>query len=139
MHYNWRRWCGRDPGLTASLRRGWPGALANLALPGAGIALYLLLGEVNPGRRAVARMRTVEAILPRAQSAGGAAPDLSVTHRAVFGRAAAINGFTPVAGNTAQQGLADTIAQLVADIDAATCSVHIRQHALVLMTPAGGR
>ena len=38
--------------------------LVILAVPGAGVVLYLLLGEVNPGRRVLARLRRQRADLP---------------------------------------------------------------------------
>ncbi|GAB1380576.1 phospholipase D-like domain-containing protein [Pararhodobacter aggregans] len=112
------------PDREPASRVAW--VLVILGLPAAGIALYLMLGEVSPGRRRVARMREVRQALPVAVPGQGAAP-LPAPARAAFGRGAAVNGFSPVGGNRAELA-ADSdaaIAGIVADIDAARESVHI--------------
>ena len=116
----------RDP----SSRIAW--VLVIAALPVLGIVAYLLLGEVNIGRRRIERMRTVLAQMPRFQDAPGVdAPDLKprvperYEHLFLVGRS--ISGFEPIGGNRARL-LADsnaTIDAMVADIDAATDHVHL--------------
>ena len=116
----------RDP----SSRIAW--VLVIAALPVLGIVAYLLLGEVNIGRRRIERMRTVLAQMPRIQDAPGAdASDLKprvperFEHLFLVGRS--ISGFEPIGGNRARL-LADsnaTIDAMVADIDAATDHVHL--------------
>lgn len=113
------------PDRESASRLAW--VLVILALPGVGIAAYLLLGEVNPGRRTLARLRTMEGLLPRAPEGGAPPAVIAPALRAPFGRAAAVNGFAPAGGN--QGTLLDSseaaIGALIADIDAAQESVHI--------------
>ena len=116
----------RDP----SSRIAWVVVIA--ALPVLGIVAYLLLGEVNIGRRRIERMRTVLAQMPRFQDAPGAdAPDLKPRvperYEHLFLVGCTISGFEPIGGNRARL-LADsnaTIDAMVADIDAATDHVHL--------------
>jgi cardiolipin synthase A/B len=116
----------RDP----SSRIAWVMVIA--ALPVLGIVAYLLLGEVNIGRRRIERMRTVLAQMPRFQDAPGAdAPDLKPRvperYEHLFLVGYSISGFEPIGGNRARL-LADsnaTIDAMVADIDAATDHVHL--------------
>ena len=116
----------RDP----SSRIAW--VLVIAALPVLGIVAYLLLGEVNIGRRRIERMRTVLAQMPRIQDAPGAdAPDLKPKvperYKHLFLAGCSISGFEPIGGNRARL-LADsnaTIDAMVADIDAATDHVHL--------------
>ena len=100
--------------------------LVILAVPGLGVILYLLLGEVNPGRRVLARLRKLRAVLPTMPPGAEPArvPDRG---RAAFDRAASVNGFAPLGGNraTLAEGADDAMDALIADIDAATESVHI--------------
>jgi len=108
----------RDADLTESTRQ--------LKLPVLGIVAYLLLGEVNIGRRRTERMRTVLARMPRVRDAPGAdSPDLKPgvpeRYRHLFRVGHSISGFEPIGGNCARL-LADsnaTIDAMVADIDAA--------------------
>ena len=74
--------------------------LVILAVPGLGVILYLLLGEVNPGRRVLARLRKLRAVLPTMPPGAETArvPDRG---RAAFDRAASVNGFAPLGGNRA--------------------------------------
>ncbi|MCB1388938.1 MAG: cardiolipin synthase [Rhodobacteraceae bacterium] len=112
------------PDREPASRVAW--VLVIMGLPAVGIVLYLLLGEVNPGRRRALRMREVRAALPVAVPGMGAA-ELPAAARPAFARGAAVNGFAPVGGNhatlTADSDAA--VAALVADIDAATDSVHV--------------
>jgi len=98
-------------------------------LPVLGMLGYLLLGEVNIGRRRAARLRAVLEHMPafprqRADDAGAAIPD---RYRHLFDLGRSISGFYPVGGNAARL-LPDsnaTIDAMVADIDAATDHVHL--------------
>jgi cardiolipin synthase len=103
-----------------------------LAAPVLGVVAYLLLGEVNLGRRRVARIREVEARLPRLSDAPGAdaegirpgVPD-RWEHVSRLGRS--INGFEPIGGNVGRL-LADSdaaIDAIASDIDAASDHVHL--------------
>ena len=96
------------------------------AVPLLGIVAYLLLGEVNIGRRRVARVRAVLAELPRYVGEGSddVVPE---RYRNLFRLGHSVSGFWPVGGNTGQL-LADsnaTIDAMVADIDAAKNHVHL--------------
>ena len=96
------------------------------ALPVIGILAYIFFGEVNIGRRRVARMRKV---LERMPDVAGAAVGNDANIQAMvpkryehlFRLGHSISGFDPVGGNSARL-LADsnaTIDAMVADIDAA--------------------
>ena len=116
----------RDP----ASRLAWVVVMA--VLPLVGIVAYLLLGEINIGRRRVAKMRQVLAQLPDTGEAPGAqamrlAADIPADYRPLFQVGRSINGFVPVGGNRARL-LPDsdaTIDALVADIDAASEHVHL--------------
>jgi cardiolipin synthase len=103
-----------------------------LAVPVLGICAYLLFGEVNVGRKRVARMRAVLDQLPDVSAAPGAEAvhahaDLPEAYRSLFRVATSINGFAPMTGNRAQL-MADsnsTIDAMVADIDGAQEHVHL--------------
>jgi len=103
-----------------------------VTLPGVGILAYLLLGEVNIGRRRVARLREVtESLPPTANAVSGneARPEtfVPVHYEHLFRVGRSISGFHPVGGNRATL-LADsnaTINAIVADIDAAKDHVHL--------------
>ena len=103
-----------------------------LALPVAGIIAYILLGEVNIGRRRVEQMRKVLAQMPGVTDASGfdaqdVQPDIPERYQHLFRSGSLINGFEPVGGNRAQL-MADsnaTIDSMVADIDAAQDHVHL--------------
>ena len=102
------------------------------ALPVIGILAYILFGEVNIGRRRVARMRKVLERMP--DVAGAAAGDetnlkalVPERYEHLFRLGHSISGFDPVGGNSARL-LADsnaTIDTMVADIDAAEDHVHL--------------
>ncbi len=118
------------PHRDSASRIAWVVVIA--ALPVLGILAYLLLGEVNIGRRRVERMRAVLAQLPRAEEAPGAdaaalEPDVPERHQHLFRVGHSISGFQPIGGNSARL-LADsnaTIDAMVADIDAAADHVHL--------------
>ncbi len=99
------------------------------SVPVAGFVLYFLFGETNIGNRTRRRMKEVtDRLAGRSPGAPSAAPpDLPVALRPVFRRAASVNGFAPVAGNTATlpPDEAAAIEALVADIDAARDHVHL--------------
>jgi cardiolipin synthase len=103
-----------------------------LAMPVVGIVAYLLLGEVNIGRRRVERLREVERRTPRPALSPPA--DLAnmcgkVSDRCehLFKVGRSISGFEPVAGNSARllEDSNATISAMVADIDAAKDHVHV--------------
>ncbi|KEZ77903.1 cardiolipin synthase [Salinisphaera hydrothermalis] len=110
----------RDP----AARVAWLVVL--IALPVAGIIVYLLLGETSIGRRYTQRMRTVLEQLPAPASVTTVhTPDARVQH--LFEMVTSINGFMPCAGNHFEfpDGADATIDALVADIDAARRHVHL--------------
>ncbi|KAA6185817.1 cardiolipin synthase [Thiohalocapsa marina] len=120
----------RDP----ASRIAW--VVVVIALPVAGMLAYLLLGEVNIGRRRVERMRQVLARLPpfaadgmtaAARETTGLEPRIPPAHQHLFRVGHSISGLCAVGGNRAEL-LADsdaTIEALVADIDAAKEHVHL--------------
>src|SRR5580704_11674074 len=101
-------------------------------LPLMGIVAYLLLGEVNIGRRRVKRLHAVLEGLPQIPShpAGDPVDFAAVVpepHRHLFQLGQSISGFYPVGGNTGRL-LPDSntaIDTMVADIDSATDHVHV--------------
>ena len=102
------------------------------ALPLLGMFGYLLLGEVNIGRRRVARLHAVLERMPvfpsqRAGGAAGCAGAIPEHYRHLFDLGRSISGFDPVEGNIAHL-LPDsnaTIDAMVTDIDAAKHHVHV--------------
>jgi cardiolipin synthase len=103
-----------------------------VAMPVLGIVGYILLGEVNPGRRRVKRMREVLARMPNVNDAAGAGSedlqaDLPERYAHLFRVGYSINGFEPIGGNRAQlmQDSNVAIDAMVADIDAARDHVHL--------------
>jgi cardiolipin synthase len=103
-----------------------------VSAPVAGIVAYLLLGEVNIGRRRVLQMRQVLSRMPRPSDAPGMdsdalMPDLSEERAHLFRVAESINGFEPCGGNHAKlmQDSNATIHSMVQDIDNATSHVHL--------------
>ena len=101
-------------------------------LPLIGIFAYLLLGEVNIGRRRVKRLHAVLEHMPQIPAQAAAdAPDFGAAaperYRHLFWLGYSISGFQPVGGNTACL-LSDSnaaIDALVTDIDSATDHVHV--------------
>jgi cardiolipin synthase len=116
----------RDP----ASRVAW--VVVVIALPLLGMLAYLLLGEVNIGRRRVARVRAVITSLPRTTPPGPAdtanpATEVPESHLHLFELGHSISGFHPVGGNSARL-LPDsnaTIDAMVTDIDAAKDHVHV--------------
>ncbi len=110
----------RDP----ASRIAWLVVVA--VLPVLGILAYLLLGEVNIGRRRVERLRAVLAGL-RKDVANSAEAAVLERHDNLFRLGQSISGFHPVGGNTGRL-MPDsnaTIDAMVADIDAAKKHVHL--------------
>ena len=101
-------------------------------LPLLGMLAYLLLGEVNIGRRRVERLHSVLGRMPPfpcqlAENAAASATNIPECYRHVFQLGRSISGFDPIGGNTAQL-LPDSNAMIdamVADIDGAKDHVHI--------------
>jgi len=96
-----------------------------------GMFAYLLLGEVNIGRRRAERLQTVLAHMPaircQGESTTDVAADIPERYRHLFRLGHSISGFDPFGGNTARL-LPDsnaTIDAMVADIDAAKDHVHV--------------
>src|SRR5215468_7005620 len=116
----------RDP----ASRIAWVAVVG--ALPLLGLFGYLLLGEVNIGRRRVARLHAVLERMPAfpRQRVGDAADSVAAIpehYRHLFDLGHSISGFDPVGGNTAHL-LPDsdaTIDAIVADIDSAKDHVHL--------------
>lgn len=111
-------------------RIAWVAVIASL--PFLGVLAYVLFGEVNIGRRRVARNREVLARMP---PVAGPAPGSEAAIRAavpphfahLFQSGRSICGFDPIGGNAGRL-LADsnaTIDAIVADIDAAVDHVHL--------------
>lgn len=116
----------RDP----ASRIAWVAVIT--ALPVVGILAYILFGEVNIGRRRVARLRRV---LDRMPDLPACAPGHEANFAAgvpeqyehLFRMGRSISGFDPVGGSSARL-MADsnaTIDAMVADIDAAEDHVHL--------------
>jgi cardiolipin synthase len=111
-------------------RIAWVAVIA--AIPVLGILAYILFGEVNIGRRRVARVRDVLARMPDVAvcavgDEANFAADIPQPHEHLFHLGHSISGFHPVGGNSARL-LADsnaTIDEMVADIDAAEDHVHL--------------
>ena len=78
-----------------------------IAAPVLGMLAYILFGEVNIGRRRIARMREVLARLPDVAAAGGAdaknlQADVPQRYAHLFRVGHSISGFQPVSGNSAR-------------------------------------
>ena len=103
-----------------------------IALPILGLIGYVLLGEVNIGRRRIARMRQVLSRMPDPAALARPArryaePHIPAHLQHLFRAGQSVNGFDPVGGNAGRL-LADsnaTIDAIVADIDAARAHVHL--------------
>ena len=96
------------------------------AVPLAGIAAYLLFGEVNIGRWRLSRMRDIQSKLPK-NSDPAVEATIPERYRNLFELGRSISGFQAVGGNTARL-MPDsnaTIDAMVADIDAAQDHVHL--------------
>ena len=111
-------------------RIAWVAVIA--AIPAAGMLAYLLFGEVNIGRRRVARHREVLQRLPPLAAAAPSdeahmAARIPREYEHLFRVGESISGWPAVGGNTGRL-LADSnaaIDAMVADIDAAREHVHV--------------
>jgi cardiolipin synthase len=118
------------PHRVPASRIAWVAVIA--VLPALGVLIYLLFGEVNIGRRRVARMRKILDQMPQLAAAvpedqDNIAADVPDRYEHLFRLGHSINGFDAVGGNSGRL-LADsnaTIDSMVADIDAATDHVHL--------------
>jgi cardiolipin synthase len=116
----------RDP----SSRIAW--VVVIVTLPILGILGYLFLGEINIGRRRIARVDAVVNLLPPPSAIPGMQvkaiqPQLPKMRNGLFRLARSINGFEPIGGNRAEL-VADSneaIQAMVRDIDAAQHHVHV--------------
>jgi cardiolipin synthase len=91
---------------------------------------YLLLGEVNIGRRRVERLHGVRERMPSIPDAAGSADVAAAIperYRHLFQLGHSISGFLPINGNTAHllPNSNAVIDAMVADIDAAKDHVHV--------------
>lgn len=97
--------------------------------PVVGVVAYVLFGEVNLGRKPIARLRAALATLPPADAVAGASAEAMLPDRAVplFRVGHSVSQYLPVAGNRATllPDSAAAIAAIVSDIDAARESVHL--------------
>lgn len=93
-----------------------------------GMLAYVLFGEPNIGRRRLARLKEADDKLPPSDEVGVVAPvELPERTAVLFRVGNSISGFEPVPGNRAEL-MPDSnsgIDRMVADIDAATETVHI--------------
>ncbi len=118
------------PHRNPASRIAWVTVIA--ALPVLGILWYLLLGETSIGRKRIARMRRVIEEMPGPPPTVPGAednvkPGIPQRYEHLFRLGTSISGFEPVGGNSGRL-LPDsnaTIDAMVADIDAATESVHL--------------
>ncbi|MBV8413262.1 MAG: cardiolipin synthase [Alphaproteobacteria bacterium] len=118
------------PNRDTASRIAWIVVVASLPL--VGMLAYLLLGEVNIGRRRVARLKAALARLPPTDApcfrpAASVEPAVPERYRPAFRLGHSISGFEPVAGNKAalMKDSNAAIDAMVADIDAATEHVHL--------------
>ncbi len=102
------------------------------SLPGLGILVYLLFGEVNIGRRRIERLRRViDNMPPTSQAAAGDEGNITANvpdkYQPLFRVGQSISGFDAIGGNSArlQEDSNATIDAMVADIDAAKDHVHL--------------
>jgi len=103
-----------------------------LSLPVLGMVAYILFGEVNIGRRRVARLREVLRNMPPVAAAcpgqeQNLQPAVPTAYEHLFRVGHSISSFEPIGGNSGRL-LADsnaTVDAMVADIDAATEHVHL--------------
>lgn len=108
-----------------SSRFGWVVIIYNAPL--IGIIAYLLFGDTNIGRKRVEKQKRVQDLLPPPETVGEPTSVEPSRFESIFAAGASINGFRPVGGNGIRlfSNSAETIGAIVADIDAATSSVHL--------------
>jgi cardiolipin synthase len=111
-------------------RIAWVVVIATV--PVLGIAIYVLFGETNIGRRRVARAREILDAMPALASATPdelphLASDVPDAYRHLFRTAHSISGFDTFGGNSACLFSIsdDTIESMVSDIDSAKQHVHL--------------
>src|SRR5205809_3282037 len=103
-------------------------AVVIVALPLAGIIAYLVMGEVRISLKRRVRGREIEARLPRPPGDGDLASRLDAGfYDAPFALGRSINDLPPTGGNKASLAADSNVAidEMVADIDAATKTVHL--------------
>src|SRR3954452_21807269 len=103
-------------------------AVVIVALPVGGVLAYLLLGEVRISLKRRLKGREIEASLPRPPGNGELAEDISSGfYQAPFALARSINGLPPTSGNRVTLAADSNVAidEIVADIDAASSTVHL--------------
>ena len=103
-----------------------------LAIPLIGMFVYLMFGETNIGRRRTERMHKIISRLPKVSDAPGfddeqLKVEVPEQHAHLFRVGQTVNGFEPIGGNQAHltKDSNDSIASIVADIDAAQDHVHV--------------
>ena len=115
------------PHREPSSRFAW--VLVIALAPVVGVVAYVLFGEVNLGRRRIARLRAALASLPPAETVAGGSAASAIPDRfaPLFKVGYSVNQYLPVAGNRAHllPDSAAAITSMVADIDAARHSVHV--------------
>lgn len=118
------------PHREPTARIAWIAVISSL--PVLGIIAYLFFGEVDVGRKHVAKMRKVllqlpGVALPLPEDAGNYQANLLPKFEHLFKLGKSISGFAPVGGNSAKlmDSSEATIDALVVDIDAAREQVHI--------------
>lgn len=102
--------------------------IAILVIPVLGMIAYLLVGEARVSARRRSRFAVIEALLPRPGGDPEAARELAASRWAApFALARAVNGLPPTLGNQASvvTDSNQAVAEMIADIDAATSSVHL--------------
>ncbi len=111
------------PNRTPASRIAWLVVVG--AVPEVGIIAYLLLGEVNIGRRRVARVRDALSRIPRYTE--GNEEIVPERYRNLFRLGQSVSGFGPTGGNSGHLPADSnaTIDAMVADIDAAKDHVHL--------------
>lgn len=118
------------PHREPTARIAWIAVIA--LLPVLGVLAYIFLGEVDIGRKHVARMRKVLSNMPAiappvSKPAKSMKPDVPQRWEHLFRLGKSISGFDPVRGNSAEL-MADSnamIDRLVRDIDGAKAHVHL--------------
>ncbi|MBW7472552.1 cardiolipin synthase [Marinobacter sp. F4218] len=102
------------------------------AVPIAGMAMYVLIGETSIGRGRRNRVRRVTEYLPAPGSIAStgtveATPAIPDRYTSLFRLGETINGFKPLAGNRAYllRNSNATISSIVEDIDVARAHVHL--------------
>jgi cardiolipin synthase len=118
------------PNRQPASRLAW--IVISAVLPVVGVLAYLLFGEVNVGRRRVARLKQIRDRMP-ALRVGTSEDQASLQARVpervehLFRVGQSISGFEPIGGNSARL-LSDSngaIDAMVADVDAADQHVHL--------------